>query len=548
MISVDAMEWFALIEHVILTVFMISLVSVFVSEGWPGIARITLIFLKTLPGFQHTVDMFVKREVNDFVKQLREEGGKSKKELEKTPPRVTLPEKGISADILREEMTKINKNKIKTDAGKIFALVYTMDDDNFKLQKDAYDMFTQKSGVSVKHDALVKEFHHAFMHENALNPMMFPSLRRFETEIVSMCADMLNGDEKVVGSLTSGGTESILMAVKTYRDRARKLYPDIVHPEMVAPITIHPAFEKAAHYFNLTIVHVPIDDDFRVNVDKYKQAVTKNTVALLASATQYCHGVVDPIEEIAAIATETGIPFHVDACFGGFMLPWVEKLGYPVPKFDFRLDGVTSMSADLHKYGYTSKGSSVVLYRNAEIRKYQIFAYGGWPGGLFGSPSMAGTRPGGNIAASWVALRHLGKDGYLKMAKSLMKITKKLTDGIKKIPGLKILGDPSMTCFAIAASDPSLDLLAVADVMETKGWKMERQQFPTSIHCTILPQHLSIADQLLADFADATKKVLNGEVKSLPSASSMYGMLAKIPDKAIVNDVIVEFFSEIYKQ
>ncbi|XP_077990716.1 sphingosine-1-phosphate lyase-like [Glandiceps talaboti] len=541
---------FAVVEHIVFTVIIAGLVGVWLNDGWHGVARSLVVFLKTVPGVQQLINIAVKSEVDSFVQQLREDGGgaKAQKHSQKKSV-VPIPKKGIPIDELRKEMEVAKKREVRSHDGKIFALVYTMDDDAFKLQEDAFDMFAEKSGLNdVDHDTLLQEFHHAFMHENALNPMFFPSLRRFETEIISMTASMLNGDEDVVGSLTSGGTESILMAIKTYRDRARKLYPHIKHPEMVAPITIHPAFEKAAHYFDVTIKHIPVDDvHFKPNLAQYEKAITNNTILLLASAPHYCHGVVDPIEEIAAMATKRGLPMHVDACFGGFMLPWVEKLGYPVPKFDFRLPGVTSMSADIHKYGYGAKGASVVVYRNAEIRKYQIFAYADWPGGLFGSPSMAGTRPGGHIAASWAALKHIGEDGYLEKAKALMETTETLKKGINQISGLRILGNPSMTCFAIGASESSIDMLAVADGMEEKGWKMERQQFPTSLHCSVLPQHIGVADQLLEDLKDAAAKVKSGEIKSKPGASAMYGMLANIPDKTLVNDVIVEFFSEIYK-
>ncbi|XP_070533931.1 sphingosine-1-phosphate lyase-like [Ptychodera flava] len=542
------MEWFSLLEHIVFTVIVAGLVGIWLNEGWHGIARSTVVFLKTLPGIQQLIGVAVKSEVDSFVKSLREEGKTPKEKAKKRKPMVTLPKKGIPSDELRKEMAVAKRCEQDSHSGKIFAMVYTMEDDNFELQEEVFDMFSDKTILNdVDHDTLLKEFHHAFMHENALNPMFYPSLRRFETEVVSMGAAMLHGDENATGSLTSGGTESILMAIKTYRDRARKLHPGIKDPEMVAPITIHPAFEKAAHYFNVKMVHVPVGKDCKPDMAKYEKAITANTILLLGSAPHYCHGVVDPIEEISDLALKRGLPVHVDACFGGFMLPWVEKLGYPVPKFDFRVPGVMSLSADIHKYGYGAKGASIVVYRNPEIRKYQIFAYAGWPGGLFGSPSMAGTRPGGHIAASWAALKHLGEDGYMEKAKMLMATTEKLKNGIKKIPGLCILGDPVMTCFAVGASDSSVDMLAVADAMEDKGWKMERQQFPTSIHCSILPQHVGVEDQLISDFKEAAAKVKSGEVKSKPGASAMYGMLANIPDKALVNDVIVEFFSEIYR-
>lgn len=212
-----------------------------------------------------------------------------------------------------------------------------------------------------------------------------------ETEVVSMTLSMLNGNPNCAGSLTSGGTESILMACKTYRDRARALYPHIINPNMVAAQTVHPAFEKAAHYFGIEIIHVPVNEsDARMNIEATAKAINSSTILLVGSAPQYPHGVIDPIEDLSALALKHSLPLHVDACFGGFMLPWVEKIGYEVPLWDFRVPGVTSISADIHKYGYSSKGASVISYSSEEIRSYQYFAYAEWPGGLFGSPSLTG--------------------------------------------------------------------------------------------------------------------------------------------------------------
>jgi len=374
-----------------------------------------------------------------------------------------------------------------------------------------------------------------------------------------MTASMLNGSRDVVGSLTSGGTESILMAIKTYRDRARALHPKIKHPEIIAPMTIHPAFEKAAHYFDVKVVHIPITNDYTPNMHLYKKAINSNTILLLASAPQYCHGVMDPIEEISELAIQYNLPFHVDSCFGGFMLPWVEKLGYPIPcKYDFRLKGVTSISADLHKYGYSPKGSSVILYRDDSIRFYQYFAYSSWPGGLFGSPSMSGTRPGGNIAISYATLLSVGQSGYLQMAKELMEITKKLIDGINSIESLTVLGKPCMTCFSFGSSTLNerdsnklktkpIEILAVADIMEEKGWKMERQQNPNSIHATIMPHHVRNYQNFLTDLAASVEFVRQNDQLAKKGTAQMYGAVGMIPDKAIVDDFVVNFFSEIYK-
>jgi len=292
--------------------------------------------------------------------------------------------------------------------GRAFAYTYTTEIDMGELTKclgSAYTTFADKSTVdNGTHDNMLSDVWNTFMHTNALNPTMYPSLRKFETEIISMTSWMLHGDDKCCGALTSGGTESILMAIKAYRDRAKKLRPYLTKPNIIVPTTIHPPFEKAGSYFGVELIHIELDQDMRVNVKLVEQAINKNTILLVGSAPQYCHGVVDPISKLSDIALSHGLPLHVDACFGGFMLPWLEKLGYKIPTFDFRIPGVTSISADVHKYGYSSKGASVILYRNEELRSHQYFAYGSWPGGLFGSPSLTGSRPGGMIAAAWAAL------------------------------------------------------------------------------------------------------------------------------------------------
>jgi sphinganine-1-phosphate aldolase len=315
------------------------------------------------------------------------------------------------------------------------------------------------------------------------------SVSRFEVEVVSMSASMCNGDEEVAGSLTSGGTESVLMAVKSYRDRAHKLWPYIQKPNMIAAKTVHPAFNKAAHYFGVDLVLVPVGDDFRMDVAACAQAINSSTILIVASAPQYCHGVVDPIAQLGELALKRGLPLHVDACFGGFMLPWLEKIGRPVPLWDFRVPGVTSISADVHKYGYSSKGASVVLYRNRQLRSYQYFTYAEWPGGLFGSPSMSGSRPGGMIAAAWAALVGMGENGYMELARQIMSTTDQIKAGVRSIEGLYVLGEPDMTALAIGGRG-GINIIAVADALESLGgWKMERQQTPPSIHMTVLPQH-----------------------------------------------------------
>ncbi|MDO8754689.1 MAG: aspartate aminotransferase family protein, partial [Anaerolineales bacterium] len=373
-----------------------------------------------------------------------------------------FPSTGKSKDEVLETMRAARDHDVQWQKGRAFSLVY-------------------HAGKDV--DDLLKEASLLFFSENGLNPTAFPSLRKFETEITAMAASLLGGNADTAGTVTSGGTESLLMAVKTARDWARKNRPEIKQPEMILPLSGHPAFEKAAHYFDVKPVRTALRPDYRADVESARKAVTANTILIIGSAPAYPHGVVDPIRELAAIAKEYGILFHTDACVGGFMLPFVRKLGYRVPDFDLSVPGVTSISADLHKYAYAAKGASVILYRTAELRRHQMFVSINWPGGIYPSPAMGGTRPGAPIAAAWAVLNYLGESGYLEMTDQVMKATHRLQEGVSATPGLKVISDPEMSVFAIGSD--GLDVYSLADELTKRNWHLDRQQFPPTLHMTV---------------------------------------------------------------
>jgi len=385
----------------------------------------------------------------------------------------------------------------------VLAMMRTARDHDVQWQKGRAFSLVYHAGKEV--DELLKEVSLLFFSENGLNPTAFPSLRKFETEIVAMAASLLGGDDHTAGTVTSGGTESLLMTVKTARDWARKNRPGIKYPEMILPITGHPAFEKAAEYFGVKAVHIPVRADYRADVDAARKAVTTNTILMIGSAPAYPHGVVDPIRELAAIAKEHGILFHTDACVGGFMLPFVRKLGYGVPEFDLSVPGVTSISADLHKYAYSAKGASVILYKTAELRRYQMFVHTDWPGGIYPSPAMGGTRPGAPIAAAWAVLNYLGEAGYLEMTDLVMKTTRRLQDGVNATSGLKVVSNPEMSVFAIGSD--GLNVYALADELTQRNWHLDRQQFPPTLHMTIQFGHIGIVDEFLSDLSAAAEAV-----------------------------------------
>ncbi len=330
-----------------------------------------------------------------------EKSAKPYKNMESYP---SIPETGISHEDILSVMTDFQqKEEGKWKDGFVSGAVYNGDQKHIDFLNKVYALNSQS---------------------NPLHSDIWPSISKYEAEIVSMTANMMHGKEvsgtdEVCGVVSSGGTESIMLAMKTYRDWAREK-KGIKKPEMIVPVTAHAAFDKASQYFGIKMVHVDVDSEYKAKVDEVKKAVNKNTIVIVGSAPTFPHGIIDPIQEMSEIALKNEIGFHTDACLGGFVLPWAEKLAYNVPLFDFRLPGVTSMSADTHKYGYAAKGTSVVLYRNLELRHYQFYTATDWPGGLYFSPTFAGSRPGSLSASCWASLLSVGEKGYMDSTKKIL--------------------------------------------------------------------------------------------------------------------------------
>ncbi len=431
------------------------------------------------------------------------------------------PVSGQSAEEVLRRLEASRRQDADWRGGRTFSLVYHAGEEVADLVRRAYGMF---------------------MAENALSPIAFPSLRRFEAEVVGMTAGLLGGGPGTAGAMTSGGSESILLAVKTARDwgAAERGVRD---PEMVLPVTAHPAFLKAAHYFGVRPVLVPVGPDFRADVEAVRRSLTPRTVLVVGSAPSYPHGVVDPIEEMASLAAEREVLFHCDACLGGFLLPFLRKLGRPIPPFGLDVPGVTSISADVHKYGYAAKGASVLLYRDAGLRRHQFFACTHWPGGLYGSPGILGTRPGGAVAAAWAVMNYLGEEGYLRLAQRVIRTADRFREGIRAIPGLRVLGDPpaSVMAFTFERGDPH----RLADGMERRGWHLDRQQAPPSLHLMITPAHEPVTDAFLGDLREAAAEVEAGEDEGVSGVAAIYGMAAAMPDGTEVRDLILDFLGQL---
>jgi sphinganine-1-phosphate aldolase len=434
-----------------------------------------------------------------------------------------IPEHGRSSDEILAELAARGDGDTDWRGGRVFSLVYH---------------------AGEQHEDLIHRAHALYASANLLNPLAFKSLKQLEREIVQSAGTLFHCSG-AVGTVTSGGTESILCAVAAYRDRARKKKPWVRSPELVVPRTIHPAFDKAAHYFGVKLVKVDVDQDQRADVRKMAKAIGWRTIGLVASAPQYPHGVIDPIAELGELAMEKKLPLHVDACVGGFVLPWLEKLGRPIPKWDFRVPGVTSISADLHKYAYAGKGASTLLWRSIDDMRFQIFVATDFPGGIYASPTLLGTRPGGPIAAAWAALQGIGADGYLELARRAVEAADKLRAGIIAIPGLALLGRPDATIVSYAAV--GADVYAIADQLEKRGWSVDRQHRPSSIHLTVTANHAPVIDRYLADLRECLAEVRANPALSKSGSAPMYGMAARLPVRRLVAGQVRKVIAEMYK-
>jgi sphinganine-1-phosphate aldolase len=395
----------------------------------------------------------------------------------------------------------------------------------------------------MEHYAFLKEAFGLYGHVNALQRDMCPSQTRFEGEIIAMTLDMLHGsaaepDSSPCGSVTSGGTDSILSALLAYRERARA-ERGIAAPQVILPETAHVAFEKGAHLFGIEVVQAPIDPvTTQVDVDFVRDHIGPRTILLVGSACNYGYGTIDPIAELSSLAVERGVGLHVDGCLGGFILPWGEELGYDIPVFDFRLPGVSSISADTHKYGYAPKGSSVLAFRDRGLRQHLYFMRQEWSGGKYVSPGIAGSRSGGLLAATWAAMVSLGREGYLRYAKRIFETAFAMQDGVRSHADLRILGKPSF-CFSFLSD--AFDIYHLNDFMRERGWRFNGQQHPNALHmCVTRPQtQPGVLDAFARDLGEAVVYARN-PAREKPLTAAMYGGLPRgVPEiQAMVENVM----------
>lgn len=403
----------------------------------------------------------------------------------------------------------------------------------------------------MEHYAFLNRVFSLYSHANLLQRDLCPSGTKMEGEILAMVLHMLHGEavsqhhpeERACGTITSGGTESILNAMLVYREWARR-ERGIDVPEVVAPETIHPAFAKGAHYLGMRLVRVPVRD-FLADPAAMRAAITPHTIALAGSAGSYPYGLIDPLPELSELAIEHNLGLHVDGCLGGFILPWIERLGRPVTPFDFRLPGVTSISCDTHKYGYALKGTSTVLYRNPRLRRYQYFATSEWQGGVYASPTFQGSRSEGLTAATWAALLTIGEAGYLQAAGAILRAADTIRAGIAAIPELRIAGDPT---FLISLLSDQVDIYHVNDFLARKGWRMNGCQRPPGFHfCLTLRQTLpGVAEQFVDDLQQAVAYARNPD-QPLAESGAMYGLAGSPGGRAMLDELMLDFIDATYE-
>lgn len=481
--------------------------------------------LRSLPGVRGIV-------AAEKAKIIAEMDADMRKKLVSEPPRLSvLPVEGMSSDTILSEVERRRRKDTSWSVGgsTMSGAVYMADETHFDLLCSVYSTFA---------------------HSNPLHADAFPAVARMEAEIVSMTAAMLGGGVgsglDVCGLMTSGGTESILTALRATRDYMRTT-KGITRPEMIVAVSAHAAVYKAAEYFDITLVRVPVDSAFRMDVAATRRAVNRNTILIYASAPGYPHGSIDPISELAEFARRRGICLHVDACLGGFVLPFASKardksgtpLGVDIPPFDFRVPGVTSMSVDTHKYGLAQKGSSVVLYCSPVIRQYQYTAVMDWSGGLYISPSQAGSRSGGLIAQTWAALVHVGRKGYEENASRVLRGALALREGILRIPGLKVLGEDVTMVVAWGSTDPSLNVYVINDVMTQKGWHLSVLHAPSALHMCVTPANEGSIPKLLTDLESTVEEVRAMGSKVVDGGKApIYGLAGGLPDRGMVGDIL----------
>ena len=434
-----------------------------------------------------------------------------------------LPASGWSVEQVKGELCKLDEMKhTRWEDGRVSGAVYHGGSELCDLQSEAFRKFS----VS-----------------NPIHPDVFPGVRKMEAEVVAMTCRLFNAPDTGAGVTTSGGTESIIMAVLAARQKAQT-ERGVTEPEMIIPETAHAAFQKAGQYFKIKIHMVSCPGpSYRVHIPSVLRLINSNTILLVGSAPNFPHGIVDHIPALSRMAIRYRIPLHVDCCLGSFVIPFLSKAGFPSPDFDFRVPGVTSISVDTHKYGFAPKGNSVVLYRTKQMRKYQYFVSPEWSGGVYASPGIAGSRPGALIAGCWASLMRTGEDGYLDSCLKIVGAAKQVEQAIRTSDVLRhslaVIGKPVVSVVAFRAqpnpqyASDAVDIYAVVDAMTAKGWHLNALQNPPAVHVALTLPIVAVVDDLVRDLSLAVESCRGKPSATSGDAAALYGVAGALPDKSI---------------
>ncbi|XP_011206921.2 sphingosine-1-phosphate lyase [Bactrocera dorsalis] len=475
--------------------------------------------VKKLPAVRRKIDAEISKAKRDFESEI----SKSCNDLSWS---LKLPANGLSRDEILQLVDKhLNIGHYNWREGRVSGAVYGFKADLVELNTEVYGKTS---------------------YTNPLHPDIFPGVCKMEAEVVRMACTLFHGDANSCGTMTTGGTESILMACKAYRDYALETR-NVRRPNMIVPKTVHAAFDKAAQYFKIHVIYVDVDPKtLEVDVQAVKRAINSNTILLVGSAPNFPYGTIDDIEAIAALGLKYDIPVHVDACLGSFVVALTREAGYKIKPFDFAINGVTSISADTHKYGFAPKGSSIILYSDQKYLNHQFTVTTDWPGGVYGSPTVNGSRAGGIIAACWATMMSFGHEGYLEATKRIVDTSRYIEAAIRKVDGVFVFGKPATSVVAIGSK--VFDIFRLSDALCKLGWNLNALQFPSGIHICVTDMHTQpgVADKFIADFKASVAEIMKDPGQPVEGKMAIYGMAQSIPDRSVVGDVTRAFLNSMY--
>ena len=473
--------------------------------------------IRRLPGVRSKVEKEIAKVTEMMDESLKNSG-------EGPVSRKVLPPKGLTREELYGECkAHADMGSYEWQQGRVSGAVYVCDKEHRDMLEDVYTLFSEA---------------------NPLHPDVFPGVRKMEAEIVSMCLHLFRGGDGACGATTSGGTESILMAMKTYREIGYAR--GVKYPEIVLTTSSHSAFMKAASYFGMRTVRLPVDKNYMIDVRSYKRAINENTVVLVASAPGFPHGLIDPVQEVAELGLKYNVGVHVDCCLGGLLVPFMAEAGRDIPTVDFSVEGVTSISCDTHKYGYGPKGCSVIMYKSQQLRYNQYYVDPDWSGGIYSSPCVAGSRSGLTLAGTWATLVHIGREGYVDKTRAIIEVRECIEREVRRISDLFVFGSPLLSVLAIGSE--TLDIYCVSDQLSKRGWHLNNLQYPAGFHICFTSIHIGkdIPNQFLSDLKQSVEEVKVSDAKA-SGIAGIYGMAMNIPDRKLVKELAHIYLDTFFK-